>query len=74
MGSGDKKVNVLKNLKIVRKKVGCKKNNLIMLHQIHSNKFYYINKAPKRKLVGDGLITKKNGLALSILTADCAPI
>ena len=31
-------------------------------------------KAPKRKLVGDGLITKKNGLALSILTADCAPI
>ena len=74
MGSGDKKVNVLKNLKIVQKKVGCKKNNLIMLHQIHSNKFYYINKAPKRKLVGDGLITKKNGLALSILTADCAPI
>ena len=45
-----------------------------MLHQIHSSKFYYINKAPKRKLVGDGLITKKNGLALSILTADCAPI
>ncbi len=59
MGSGDKKVNVLKNLKIVQKKVGCKKNNLIMLHQIHSSKFYYINKAPKRKLVGDGLITKK---------------
>ena len=45
-----------------------------MLHQTHSNKFYYINKAPKRKLVGDGLITKKKGLALSVLTADCAPI
>ena len=74
MGSKDKTVNVLKNLEIVQNKIGCKKKNLIILHQIHSNKFYHINKAPNRKVFGDGLITKKNGLALSVLTADCAPI
>ena len=74
LGSKDKKNNILKNLKIVKKKIGSKKNNLILLHQIHSNKFHFINKIPKKKLAGDGLVTKKRNIALSILTADCAPI
>ncbi len=74
LGSKDKKHNVLKNLKIVKKKIGCKKNNLVLLHQIHSKKFHSINKFPTKKLIGDGLVTKKKNLALSILTADCAPI
>ena len=74
LGSKDKMTNILKNLKIVKNKIGCKKNNLILLHQIHSNKFYNINKVPIRKKIGDGLVTKKRGIALSILTADCAPI
>ena len=74
LGSEDKKKNVLKNLKIVKNKIGCKKNNIIILHQIHSKKFYYINKLPAKKLIGDGLVTKKRKIALSILTADCAPI
>jgi len=59
LGSKDKKNNILKNLKIVKKKIGSKQNNLILLHQIHSNKFHFINKIPKKKLAGDGLITKK---------------
>ena len=44
LGSKDKKDNVLKNLKIVKKKIGCKKNNLVLLHQIHSKKFHSIKK------------------------------
>ena len=45
-----------------------------MLNQIHSNKVYSINKIPKKKLLGDAVITKKKRIALGILTADCAPI
>ena len=72
-GSKDKKKNILNNIKIVSKKIGFKKN-LVLLNQIHSNKVYFLNKLPRNKLVGDGLITSSKGLAIGILTADCAPI
>ena len=29
---------------------------------------------PKKKLFGDGLVTKNRGIPIGILTADCAPI
>jgi len=73
LGSKDTKKNVIKNLKIVSKKIGIKKK-IILLNQLHSNKIYFINKKPKNKLLGDGLITNTRGLAIGILTADCAPI
>ncbi len=47
---------------------------MILLNQIHSNKVIHIKKPIKRKLTGDGLITNQHGIALGILTADCAPI
>ena len=74
IGSKDKKINVINNLKIVSKKINLKKNKLVLLKQIHSNKIYYLNKIPKKKLVGDGLITSSKNIAVGILTADCAPI
>ena len=73
IGSNDKIKNVTKNLKIVSKKIGAKKN-IILLNQIHSNKIYFINKVSKKKLLGDGLITNTKNVAIGILTADCAPI
>ena len=72
-GSKDKRKNILKNLKVVSKKIGTKKT-IILLHQVHSSKIYFLKKSPKKKLVGDGLITNIKGLAIGILTADCAPI
>ena len=45
-----------------------------MLHQLHSNKIFFINKISKKKLLGDGLITNIKNIAIGILTADCAPI
>ena len=51
-----------------------KKKNLILLNQMHSNKFYYLKKNPKKRLKGDGILTNYRQLALGILTADCAPI
>ena len=77
IGSHDKKKNVLKNLKIVSKKIGCSQKKLILLHQKHSSKFSFIGtnyKFNKKKIKADALITNVKNLALSILTADCAPI
>ena len=73
-GSKDKIANISKNLKIVSKKIGCTSENLVSLNQIHSNKVYKISGIPKKRLTGDAMITNKRNIAISILTADCAPI
>ena len=73
-GSFDKKINIKKNLNIVLNKIKYKKKNLILLNQMHSNKFYYLKKNPKKRLKGDGILTNYRQLALGILTADCTPI
>ena len=77
IGSSDSKKNVLNNLKIVCKKINCSSKNLILLNQIHSNKFYFINKNykfKKKKLNGDALITNVKKIALGVLVADCVPL
>ena len=73
MGSNDNKKNVLKNLSIISKKIGTKKK-IVLLNQLHSNKIFFINQSSKKKFLGDGLATKTRGIAIGILTADCAPI
>ena len=77
IGSSDSKKNVRNNLKIVCKKINCSFKKLILLNQIHSNKFYFINKNfkfNKKKLKGDALITNVKNIAIGVLTADCVPI
>ena len=76
LGSYDNKRKVLKNLKIVCKKIKCSPKNLILLNQIHSSKYYFINKKNKinKKFKGDALITNLSKVAIGILTADCVPI
>ena len=73
IGSDDNKKDVLKNLKIVSEKIDINEK-LILLNQLHSNKIYFVNKIPKKKLSGDGLISNARNIAIGILTADCAPI
>ena len=43
IGSSDSKRNVRNNLNIICKKINCSYRKLILLNQIHSNKFYFIN-------------------------------
>ena len=77
IGSSDTKKNVRNNLKIVCKKINCSSRKLILLNQIHSNKFYFIDKNfefNKKKLKGDALITNVKNIAIGVLTADCVPI
>ena len=73
-GSHDNKKNIEKNLSYVKRKILSKKNNIVLLYQIHSSKFFYLKKIPRKKLIGDGFITNVKNLPLGILTADCAPI
>ncbi len=74
IGSLDNKNHINKNLRIVSKKIGCKKNRLLLLKQIHSNKIHFVNSIKKQRFIGDGIITSQKKLALCILSADCAPI
>ncbi len=76
-GSNDKKINIIKNLKIVKNRFGKKIKDIILLHQIHSNEIVYIpknRKINKKKLKADAIITDIKKLPIGILTADCAPI
>ena len=74
-GSNDSKKNVKKNLEIIKKKIKLKKEKILFLHQIHSNKFIFIKKnVMKKKIKGDALITSLKKVPLAILTADCVPI
>ena len=73
-GSNDKIKDIRKNLEKVCKKIGCNRTNLVILNQVHSNIVHSLNKIPKKRLKGDSLVTNIKGIALGILTADCAPI
>ena len=75
-GSKDKPSNIKKNLQIVKKKINSAAKNIFLLHQIHSNKFVYINKKItfKSKPKADAVITNQKNLPIGVLTADCVPI
>ena len=75
-GSLDKKNYVNTNLIIASKKISKSSNKLVLLNQVHSNKYFFIkdNNSKKSKLIGDALITNKRKIILGVLTADCVPI
>ena len=77
LGSSDKKDKIKENLKIVRNKIGQNLKNIFLLHQMHSNKFIFIDKNFKykqKKIKADAIITDQQKLPIAVLTADCAPI
>ena len=76
LGSDDKRENILKNLKIVSKKIGISAENLYTMNQTHSSKVTIINNTNKhiQRISSDALITSQKNIAISVLTADCVPI
>ena len=77
IGSKDKKRNVKKNLEIIKRKMGKKTKNIFLVHQIHSNKFIFIDKNykfKKEKIKADAIITNQEKLPIAVLTADCVPL
>ena len=76
-GSNDRKNNVNQNLEIVKNKIDRKAKKIFLLHQIHSNKFIFINnkfKYKKKRVKEDAIITNQNKLPIAVLTADCVPL
>jgi len=76
-GSKDKKNNIKANLRIVKNKISKKSKNIFLLHQIHSNKFIFIDKNfknYKKKVQADAVITNQRKFPIAVLTADCVPI
>jgi hypothetical protein len=75
-GSNDNPLSVKKNLNIVKKKISKSAKNIILLHQIHSNKFIYVNEKYKfkSKPKADAIITSQKNLPIAVLTADCVPV
>ena len=77
LGSNDKKNLIKKNLKIVKNKISKNSKNIFLVHQVHSNKFVYIDenfKFKKTKIKADAIITKLRKLPIAVLTADCVPL
>ena len=75
-GSNDKKLNVKKNLQIVKSTIDKNSKNIFLVNQIHSNKFIYISKKItfKSKPKADAVITNQKNIPIGVLTADCVPI
>ena len=75
-GSKDNYSSVKKNLQIVKKKISRNAKNIFLLHQIHSNKFVYINQKSlfRSKPKADAVITNQKNVPIGVLTADCVPI
>jgi len=69
--------NLKNNVKARRRflaKFNLNLDNLIFLKQIHSKRIIFVKKGKKFSRAGDGLITKEEGIALGVFSADCLPI
>ena len=76
-GSKDKKTNIKKNLKIVKKRINRKSKEIFLVKQIHGNKFIFLDKNSKiknRSIAADAIVTEKKRFPIAVLTADCVPI
>jgi YfiH family protein len=75
-GSGDDKPTVARNRAEVGEQLGVTNDKLLTVWQWHSTDVIVADgpwdalKPPK----GDAIVTTKHGLAIAVLTADCAPI
>ena len=74
LGSDDHPANVRANRVIAMESIGLEKANLHNVYQIHSAKCIYRKSKTEEILEADALVTDEPGQALSILTADCAPV
>jgi YfiH family protein len=75
-GSNDDRVAVVENRARVARHLGSADDDVQTLHQIHSATAIIVDRrAPREELSkADALVTKVRGLAIGVLTADCAPV
>ncbi len=75
LGSRDDRRSVLANRALVARAFGLAPERLVTLYQVHSAEAVVVREPDDARGVrADGLVTDRPGLALGILTADCAPV
>lgn len=75
-GSADERDVVTANRDLALAELGLENAQLATLWQEHTATAVYVDKpwAPDQSPVADGMVTDQPGIALGILTADCAPV
>ncbi|MGE0024767.1 MAG: peptidoglycan editing factor PgeF [Hyphomicrobium sp.] len=75
-GSKDDAVAVIENRSRVAEHLGAFSGDVQTIYQIHSGTAHAVESLVPRESLpqGDGLVTRTRGLAIGILTADCAPV
>ena len=76
LGSRDNQADVSANRTRVAETLGAAPDGLLTLFQVHSTKAVVAKKpwAPDAAPEADAVVTKIPGLAIAVLTADCAPV
>jgi YfiH family protein len=75
-GSNDNPAHVAENRAIALRALGFSPQALVTAYQIHSADVVVAEEPwpPARAPKADGIVTRRPGLALGVLTADCAPV
>lgn len=75
-GSNDNPAHVQENLRRIATNLDVEPSHLCTLYQIHSDKVVTVNTPwiQAERPQADGMVTATPGIALGILTADCAPV
>ena len=75
-GSGDAPERVARNRQIAMDRLGLPADRLVTCRQIHSIAVVTVDRPWRREEAprADGLVTAVPGVALGVLTADCAPV
>jgi polyphenol oxidase len=75
-GSGDSPQHVARNREIAMDRLGLSADRLVTCRQIHSAQVVIVERPWRREEAprADGLVTAVPGVALGVLTADCAPV
>lgn len=76
LGSGDDSQDITGNRETVAKNAGVAPQNLLGAYQVHGAKVIRVEKTwtPENRPHADALVSDRPEIALSILTADCAPV
>lgn len=76
LGSGDASANVAENRRRVLAQLGLGRDCLVTCHQVHGAEVVTAEKpwTQADRPRADAMVTRRKGLALGILTADCAPV
>jgi YfiH family protein len=73
-GSSDQKDAVQQNRALVADAMNAETENLRSVYQIHSADVLTVGAESAKDVKADAMVTNTQGIALGILTADCAPI